>query len=102
MMSREFGSYTSGYFDTQIETAAYDCLGGHYEHTRLWGEFLKEFSEVAYGIASAEAYDWSEGGAVIRSIRHFPAIRQALKDIEEYLKPFQDVADEAVRKAIDK
>lgn len=45
-MSREFGSYVNGYFHSQMEQAAEDCKNGDYPLTKVWGNFLKEFSEA--------------------------------------------------------
>ncbi len=85
-MSREFGSYETGYFHYQMSNATSDCLGGSDELTRLWGKFFAEFEPIAYAIASSEAGDSG------------PAI-------EAYVNTYERVAEHAasaaVRKAMD-
>lgn len=99
-MSREFGSYRSGYFHDQIKTCAEDAMAGRCEITRRWGAFLNALYPIAYSISSAEECDSDEYDPVMRSIEHIDSIRTALEDIQTYLRPFKDVADGAVRKAL--
>ena len=101
-MSREFGSYTSGYFHYQMEVAAEDCKQGDYELTKLWGEFLAEFYDVAYAIASVEAGDSSPEDSILTTMRKMEGLQARLNDIKEYLKPFDRVAQVAVREALKK
>ena len=101
-MSREFGSYMSGYFHTQIEYAADDCLCGRDGITRLWGEFLKAFYPVAYAISTSEACDSDVDYPIMECIRQMPELESRLKDISEYLRPFEDVIDEAIKDFVSK
>lgn len=96
-MSREFGSYQTGYFHTQIETAANDALAGRAKITRLWGKFLEEFKHVAYSIATSEANNSAEDDPIMESIKRMPALQNRLVAIMAYLEPFERVAEEAVR-----
>ncbi len=101
-MSREFGSYNNcGYFHTKVESAADDCLReGHFTITRLWGEVLRSMETIAYAISSAEASDSSEGYPIIQSMQDLARVKDALKGVEDYLKPFHRVVDDAIRKHV--
>ena len=101
-MSREFGSYYQGYFHTQIDQAAKDCLGGSHQITRLWGEFLQEFESISYSISSAEACDSGEYDPVLESIRKIPALTKKLDAIQRYLDPFRDVIRESIKEKLEK
>ncbi len=95
-MSREFGSYESGYFHYQMELAADDCLGGGDELTRLWGAFFKEFKEIAYAISSSEAGDSSPAYPIFENIKRMDALEKNLSAIKSYLDVYRRVADDAV------
>lgn len=88
-MSREFGSWVSEYFHTQIETCADDALAGECEITRKWGSVLKAMEPIAYSIASAEAHDSGEYDPIMASIAHFDNVRIALEDIRQYLQTYK-------------
>jgi hypothetical protein len=100
-MSREFGSYTAGYFHDQIRQGAEDCLGGRDELTRLWGEFLREFAEIARAISGAEECDNGPEYPIEETISRLPALRRHLRAIETYVDPFKRIAEDAVRRALD-
>lgn len=100
-MSGEFGSYNEGYFHSQMEYAADDCLGGSYEITKKWGEFLNEFRDVATAISWAEACDTGESHAIIESMKKIELLEQKLRDIKQYLRPFKDVAEKLTQKSIE-
>lgn len=99
-MSREFGSYNGGYFHQQIDNCANDALAGRDELTRLWGQFLAEFSPIAYSIASSEACDSGEDDTIIETIARLSALQKRLYDVEKYVESYKRVAEEAVRKAL--
>jgi len=101
-MSREFGSYCNGYFHTQMSQAADDCRGGREQITRLWGDFLAEFAEVAYSISSCEASDSCVDDPIMQSLRSMPHLEKRLAMIRDYLEPFKRVAETAVREAVEK
>lgn len=96
-MSREFGSYVSGYFHYQMQVAAEDCLGGSDELTRLWGAFFTAFDPVAYAIASSEAGDGGRDDSIMENIRQQDALKKALRDIEKYLEPYESIMRRAIR-----
>lgn len=96
-MSMEFGSYSTGYFHYQIDTAAQDCLGGRDELTRLWGVFLVAFEPIAYDIAMSEANDSGPDASIMENIRQKKALAAALRAIEKYLEPYERVMQSAVR-----
>jgi hypothetical protein len=98
-MSREFGSCESGYLHSQIETAAHDLATGNDATTRVWADVMREFYPVAYAICSAEACDSAEYDSIMRSIEALPRIRAALDRVEAHIKPYAEVAREAVREA---
>lgn len=101
-MSRGFGSCEGTHLHNTIRSAADDCAEGAYELTRHWGAFFEALYPVAHAIASSEAHDWSEGGSILATIENLPMLRKALKDIEDYVAPFQRVASRAVHDALRK
>ena len=96
-MSREFGSYISGYFHQQIEQGAKDCLAGRDDITKLWGEFLEAFYPIAYAIASSEESDSGPDYPIIETMHQLPELKRKLDAIAEFIEPFSRVAEEAVR-----
>lgn len=98
-MSREFGSYESGYFHTQMENAASDLARGGDELSRIWAGFFDEFQHVAYAIASSEAGDSSSDYPIFETMQRMKALKDRLRDVENFIAPFQSVAREAVRRA---
>ena len=101
-MSREFGSYVSGYFHDQIEVAADDCLSGSDELTRLWGDFLKEFSYIAYYISTSEAHDGEPHLPILATIEKMDILEKKLSGINSFIDPYKKVAEKAVHDAIKK
>jgi hypothetical protein len=99
-MSREFGSHNAGYFHQQIESAAEDCLKGKDDLTKLWGEFLKEFSHVAYAISTSEACDSGPDYPIIETIRRWEGLAQRFHRVAEYIHPFHKVMEEAIASKI--
>lgn len=99
-MSREFGSYSAGYFHTQIEYAYEDLRSGKDEISREWSKFFHEFQDVAYAIASSEAHDSGPDFPISTTIKKLPSLVAALKDVERFVQPYKAVADAAVRDAI--
>lgn len=100
-MSGEFGSYGGGYFHTQIEQAADDCLSsGNEQITREWGKVLQAFYPVAHAISWCEARDSGVDAPIMATIEHLPDIQKAIDDVKRYVRPFQDIADAALRHAI--
>lgn len=100
-MSREFGSYSGGYFHTQMQYAADDCLSGKDEITRLWGKFFDEFKEIAYAIASSEASDSSADYPIFETIKRIDTIKKRIEEIENYCYVFDQVAKKAVQNYIE-
>lgn len=96
-MSREFGSYASGYLHAQIEYAADDLAGGRDATTRVWADVMKAFHPVAYAICSSEACDSGEYDSIMRSIEQVPHIEAALAKVKAHLEPYRRVMEEAVR-----
>jgi hypothetical protein len=101
-MSGEFGSYLNGYFWYQMKVGALDCLDGDKEITKLWGEFLNDFSEIAHAIAWCEAGDSGVDYPIRATMAALPRLKIRLADIEKYLEPFQKVAEEAVKLELEK
>ena len=97
-MSREFGEHSGGFFHQKIQGAAEDCLyESKNELTKLYGQFLVDFYEIAYKISSFEAYDSGFEAPITETIQRLPALKKRLQDIEDYIKPYKDVAEAAVR-----
>jgi hypothetical protein len=101
-MSREFGSYTSGYFHEQIDNCAVDCLKGRDPLTRLWGEFLQELYPVAYCIATSEAGDGGPHDSIITTIDKIETLKQKLQNIQGFIDPYKRVAEDAIRQMAEK
>lgn len=96
-MSREFGSYMQGYFHQQIDWAAEDCKGGRDPLTKLWGEFLTEFSTIAYQIANSEACDSGPDAPIIATIENIGVLKRRLEEIEKYVQPYRRCMEQALR-----
>lgn len=96
-MSREFGSYNSGYFDHQMEIAGKDCREGRDPLTKLWGEFLAEFQHVAYAIATSEACDSGPDYPIMENIQRMEELKRRLGNIESFLRPYSDCIRTAIR-----
>ncbi len=99
-MSREFGSYGNGYFDTQMEYAADDLAGGRDELSRVWAGFFQEFRHVAYAIASSEAHDSGPDYPIFETIQRIDALKESLRRVEQFVQPYRMVAREAVSQAL--
>jgi hypothetical protein len=99
-MSREFGEFMSGYFHDKINYAAEDAANGRLEITRKWGEFLEMFYDIAYAISSAEACDSDEYDPIMVSIAKIPALQREISLISDYLRTYERVMQEAVKKHI--
>lgn len=84
-VSREFGSFTPGYFHDQVRQAADDCLEGAYPLTRLWGEFLAALAPVAYAVSSAEAGDSAADYPAAATATALPALKAALAEVERFV-----------------
>lgn len=100
-MSREFGSYINGYFHDQIWQGAEDCLKGDDKITRLWGEFLKDFSDIAYAISTSEAADSGEDFPIMKTIEKLPQLQNRLNAIKDHVRVFEKVMEEAVRRKVE-
>ena len=96
--SKEFGSDRKGCFFEQIETAYEDCIDGSNNLTRLWGAVLKEFYPVSIAINQSESCYGNEAHSIMESMRQMAKIQSALNVVKQYLKPYDEVAEEAVRR----
>ncbi len=99
-MSREFGDTIGGFFHNKIGYAADDCQTGRDKLTQLWGEFLREFEEVAYAISTSEACDSGPDYPIFETLERLPALERKLANVKSYVEPYRRVAEEAVRKAL--
>lgn len=95
-MSREFGSYCSGYLHTQIAQAADDCRQGSNEITKLYAPVFDRLYKIIYSICNLEACDSGAYDPIMKSIEELPKLREELDKIDEYLQPYKDVMREAV------
>ena len=100
-MSGEFGSYYSGYFDSQIKYATDDLRGGELATTRLWAKFFEELQPVAGAIAYAEASDTSEAHAIVTIVQQMPRLKQALDEIDKAMSTYREAMETAVRNAME-
>ena len=97
-MSREFGDYIGGYFHEKIHGALEDLhVESKNEFHRKFIPLLKELYEVAYAISSVEACDSGQYRSILETINRLPAMRKALNEIDEAIRPYQDVIEEAIR-----
>jgi hypothetical protein len=75
-----------------------DCLEGREEITRKWGALVRELYPVFRAICRAEAYDTGVYAPIWESMTALPRILERLQEIENYLEPYRDVVQEAIRK----
>lgn len=100
-MSREFGTYNSGYFHDKIRDCANDCREGRDPLTKLWGEFLDEFYDVAYAISTSEACDSGPYDPILVNLNKLKTLQGKFDRIQLFLEDYKKVAYEAVRIHID-
>lgn len=81
-MSREFGSYCTGYLWSQIQTAEGDCTGGQYPLTRAFACVFSALDPMTYALCSAEAGDSGEAGFAASVLRGLPNLRAQIDHIE--------------------
>lgn len=98
-MSGEFGSYSSGYFDTQISYAIEDLAGGRDALSREWSKFFHAFLPIAHAICRSEACDSGPSYPIMETIGQMPRLKQVLDDIDKHVRVYKEVADAAVREA---
>jgi hypothetical protein len=101
-MSREFGSYASGYLHTQIEYAASDLEHGRDATTRAWSKFFRAFHPVAYAICSSEACDSGEDDSIVATIKALPELQAALDEMKQHVALYDRLMKDAVRAALEK
>lgn len=101
-MSREFGTCTPGYFHSKINDAIDDLTAAQHPSTRIWAPFFREFYPVAYAICTAEAGDSGESCTIRETIAQIDKLEAALKEVRKYIAPIKEVADDAVREAVEK
>lgn len=101
-MSREFGECMGGcYMHSHVLYAAQDCEGeDHYPITKLLGTILNELYPLAYAVASHEAADAGPDDPLFTAIQQLPRIRDAIKALEAHVRPYQDVAERAIRSKV--
>ncbi len=92
-MPGEFGSFQPGYFWVQVEMSALDLASGKDTLTRKWGQFFFTFAPVAKAVCWSEAGDSSPDHAILETIKHLPEIKKRLADIENFVRPYQEVAE---------
>lgn len=98
-MSREFGSYYSGYLHSQIGTAADDLDGGDDATTRAWAPLMRELYPVMCAICSSEAGDASEAASIFASMEAIPRLRAEIDKLEKHFASYREVARRAVEQA---
>ena len=97
-MSREFGDCVGGYFHQKIGSALNDLMDeSKNELHRQFIPLFKELYEIAYVISSVEAADSGQYRSIIETINRLPKMREELNRIEESLRPYKDVMEEAIR-----
>jgi hypothetical protein len=97
-MSREFGEYYQGYFHDRIRQCIEDCEHGRDPLTKAWANFFRALAPVACSIASSEAFDSTPSDPILMTIEKLPKLKSALAEVEEFVGPYQDVAQEAIRR----
>ena len=101
-MSREFGEGPGGFFHDKIRNALEDLR--HEADFELHKEFvplLESLYEIAYAISSAEAYDSGIDRTISTTLQELPKMKKFIAEMEKSLRPYQDVADQAVRDYIE-
>ena len=101
-MSGEFGSFDVGYIHTQVLQHSEDCLKSDHELTKLWGEFFKALHPMMHDLCWSEAGDSHFASVVEGCIRDLPELQKRLDDIKNFVKPYEDVAHNAIREYVDK
>jgi hypothetical protein len=91
-MPGDFGSYQPGWFWVQVEVSALDLASGRDILTRKWGQFFQAFAPVAKAVCWSEAGDSSPDHAMLETIKQLPEIKKRLADIENFVRPYREVA----------
>ena len=100
-MSREFGEYGGGgYFHDKLRSCLEDLKeqAGQDFHKEFIPLF-EELYEIAYAISSVEACDSCIDRTIFQSMESVPKMKKCLDKIEDKLRPYRRVAEEAVRKS---
>jgi hypothetical protein len=63
--------------------------------TRKWGEFFKEFIDIASAIASAEV-DVGVDYPITETIKHMKKLKEIIQDIDDYCEPYRCIAKQAI------
>lgn len=97
-MSREFGE-ESGYmfFHGKIQSAKEDLEDASFDFHKKFIPLFEDLYEIAYAISSVEAGDSGEARSIIKTIQKIDSLRKNISNIEDSLRPYQDVMEQAVR-----
>ena len=101
-MSGEFGEFQGGYLHAQILQHAEDCLACDNKLTKLWGEFFKALHPMMHDLCWFEAGDSHFASSVAGCIKDLPELQRCLNDIKNFTKPYEEVAQNAVREYVEK
>lgn len=104
-MSREFGDngyHEHGFFHHRVQQLVNTLENEAREDFHK--EFIplfQELYEIAFAISSVEAGDSGLYRSIIETINRLPRLKQVLAKLEDEVRPYQDVAEEAVRRMSD-
>lgn len=100
-MSGEFSWTNGGYMHSSLATHAEDCRYRHNaEITKRFGLILAALQPVARGICWHEAHDSSVDYPILQAVKQLPEIESAVRQLDEYLRPFAAVQEEAIREFV--
>ncbi|NJO49785.1 MAG: hypothetical protein HC840_10440 [Leptolyngbyaceae cyanobacterium RM2_2_4] len=101
-MSREFGEYGGGgYFHDKVRGCLEDLQSEARE--KFHKEFIPLFEslyEIAYAISSVEACDSCLDRSITTTMEELPKIKKTIAQLEDTIRPYKNVADNAVREYI--
>ncbi len=103
-MSREFGGNGGygGFFHDKIRNAKEDLEGeASFELHKEFIPLLESLYEIAYAISSVEAGDSCIDRTISTTLQELPKMKKWVAKMEESLRPYQDVAEAAVRDYIE-
>ena len=101
-MSREFGENRGSFFHGKLYACMEDLRGeAREDFHKKFIPLFEELYEIAWAISSVEAGDSCIDRSIMETMQRIPRMKQFIKNMEDYLTPYQRVAEEAVRKAVE-
>ena len=84
-MANEFGvPINNAFFLDKLYSARQDCLSASKELTKLWGDCLNAYYNIAVEIVAYEQGNMTESDFILRSQQVIPELNAYIKSISEY------------------